>query len=70
MPAETQIHMEMERTEEIDDLGNATISVQWKEGQSEHVVAQVGATGHAAPRRGDRLIKINGVVRIISLARS
>ncbi len=54
--------MEMERTEEIDDLGNATIGVQWKAGQTEHVVERVGATGHAAPRRGDRLIRINGVV--------
>lgn len=58
-----QIHIEMERTEEVDDYGNASVGVIWKEGQSEHVVERVVGGGPAAPRKGDRLLKIDGQVR-------
>jgi hypothetical protein len=60
-----QIHMEMERTEETDEQGNASIGVVWKRNCAERIVERVphAASGPAAPRKGDRLVKIEHMVR-------
>lgn len=56
--------MEMERTEETDEEGNASIGVVWKKNCAERIVERVphAASGPAAPRRGDRLVKIEHMV--------